>query len=209
MIIGQLEKRILEISCKYQLSHIGSSISAVRIIDNIYKVKKKDDIFLLSCSHANLSHIVILEKYLGYNAEELYKSQGVHSTRDEKHDILCSGGHLGQVFACAIGFALSNRFRNVFVLISDGEWYSGIVQEGLNFIHDNNLTNLKLHCNFNGYSALNKTNVEFISEVTLKYVPWAKIWCQDENIYDNLPFLKGLNGHYAKITENDWNKINA
>ena len=36
---NDLEKRIIEISKKYQLSHLSSCLTSVNIIDKIYKVK--------------------------------------------------------------------------------------------------------------------------------------------------------------------------
>jgi transketolase N-terminal domain/subunit len=206
--LSPLWQRILEISYLTKSSHIGSALSSVNIIDDIYSIKRKDDIFLLSNAHANLAQLVVKEKYEEIDALEAYKTQGVHSTRDLKYGILCSGGHLGQVFACGIGFALANPKRDVYVLISDGEWYEGVVQEGLNFIRENNLSNLKLYCNFNGYSALAKTDIDFISEITLKYVPWTQIYYPDPLMYEKLPFLNGLNGHYIKITDEIWQGLN-
>lgn len=203
-----LEKRILDIAYKTNSSHIGSALSSINIINEIFFLKRESDIFLLSAAHANLALLVNLEAHYGYDAEELYKNQGVHSTRDEKHKIYCSGGHLGQVFACAIGFAKADSARNIYVLISDGEWFSGIVQEGLQAIKQHNLTNLKLYCNFNGFSAYNTVDVDFIEEITLKYVPWAVIYGTDNNMYQELPFLKGLDAHYYKITDEDWKNLN-
>jgi len=47
-----LIKRILDISYKNKLSHLGSYFSCLDIIDNIFDKKKEDDIFILSCGHA-------------------------------------------------------------------------------------------------------------------------------------------------------------
>ena len=43
-----LKKRILDIAYKNKLSHLGSYLSAVDIIDKIYKKKNEEDIFILS-----------------------------------------------------------------------------------------------------------------------------------------------------------------
>ena len=58
-----LKKRILEIAYKNKLSHLGSYLSSVEIIDEIYSKKKSEDIFILSSGHAALALYVILEKY--------------------------------------------------------------------------------------------------------------------------------------------------
>ena len=39
-----LKKRIIEIAYKNKLSHLGSYLSSVDIIDKIYKTKDKEDI---------------------------------------------------------------------------------------------------------------------------------------------------------------------
>ena len=64
-----LKKRILEIAYKNKLSHLGSYLSSVGIIDEIYKTKNHDDIFILSSGHASLALYVTLEKYEDKNAE--------------------------------------------------------------------------------------------------------------------------------------------
>ena len=45
-MVNKLKKRILDIAYKNKLSHLGSYLSAVDIIDKIYSKKHKDDIFI-------------------------------------------------------------------------------------------------------------------------------------------------------------------
>ena len=90
-----LKKRILEIAYKHKLSHLGSYLSAVGIVDEIYKTKGADDIFILSSGHAALALYVCLEKYEGADAEELFLKHGGHPHRDEFNGIYCSTGSLG------------------------------------------------------------------------------------------------------------------
>lgn len=206
--LNSLWSRILEISYLTKSSHIGSCLTAVNIIDDIYNVKLKDEPFILSSAHANLALLVVLEKYFGYDALELYKQQGTHCVRDLKHQIEFTGGHLGQGITIACGMAIANRNKNVYCLISDGEWYEGAVQESLNFIKENNLINLKLFCNFNGWSAYGKTDVDFISDITRKYCPWADIYYMPEDFYKELPGLKELQGHYHIIKDEEWEEAN-
>jgi transketolase N-terminal domain/subunit len=71
-----LKKRILEIAFKNKLSHLGSYLSSLEIIEEIYKNKKSEDIFILSSGHAALALYVVLEAYEGKNAEELFKKHG-------------------------------------------------------------------------------------------------------------------------------------
>ena len=74
--------RIIEISYKKRLSHIGSSLTTYPILEKIYTEKNKDDIVILSAGHAGIAQYVALEKFCGYNAEELFNIHGLHPHRD-------------------------------------------------------------------------------------------------------------------------------
>jgi len=172
-----LKRRIIDISYKKCLSHLGSCLGAVDIIDEIYHVKKQDEPFILSSGHAGLALYVILEKYgssnTGLTAEELFDLHGVHPNRDMKNGIWCSSGSLGHGLGIAVGMALADRSKNVYCLISDGECAEGSIWEALRVIAEQKLTNLKIFCNFNGWGAYGEilnTNVwrhPFASHVDL------------------------------------------
>ena len=102
-----LKKRILEIAHKHKLSHLGSYLTAVDIIDEIYRIKNPNDIFILSSGHAALALYVVIEKYEGKNAEELFLKHGGHPHRDEKNGIYCSTGSLGLGITITVGRALA------------------------------------------------------------------------------------------------------
>ena len=77
--------RILDISYKNNLSHLGSCITVYPILEQIYKEKNETDIVVLSSGHAGLAQYVIIEKYSNnnINAEDLlhkmvYTFQLVH-----------------------------------------------------------------------------------------------------------------------------------
>ena len=69
--MNPLHDRIIEISKKHNLSHLGSCLTSVDIIDEIYSVKKPDEKFILSCGHAGLALYVVLEKYRNYDTERI------------------------------------------------------------------------------------------------------------------------------------------
>ena len=85
--MNKLKRRILDLSHKYKLSHIGSCLTAVDLIDGIYKVKKPDEPFILSQGHAGLALYVVLEKYEKRNPEKLILKHGTHPNRDIKNGI--------------------------------------------------------------------------------------------------------------------------
>ena len=140
--MDKLKNRILDIAYKNKLSHLGSYFSSVGIIDRIFKDKKLEDIFILSSGHAALSLYVVLEKYYGMDAEELFSEQGGHPHRDEAKHVYCSTGSLGMGITVAVGRALANTTRTVHCLISDGECAEGSVWESLKFIEEANIKNI-------------------------------------------------------------------
>ena len=196
-----LKKRILEIAYKHKLSHLGSYLSAVGIIDEIYKSKNKEDIFILSSGHAALALYVALEKYEGKNEEELFLKHGGHPHRDEDNGIYCSTGSLGLGITVAVGRALANKNRKVHVLISDGESAEGSVWEALRFIQENNLTNIEVYVNVNGYAAYDKVDTKYLVDRLEAFLPRINIRYTSVNQY---PFLRGLNAHYHVMSEEDY-----
>jgi transketolase len=150
-----LEKKIIDISFRLKLSHIGSCLTALPIIEGIYKRKKSEEKFILSCGHAHLAHAVVMEEYgIIESAEENIKKHGIHCERAGGCDV--STGSLGQGLPIALGMAIADWTKNVYCLISDGESTEGSVYEALNIKKKYNVTNLKVYCNFNGWGAYDK-----------------------------------------------------
>ena len=154
--MNPLHDRILEISRKHKLSHLGSCLTAVDIIDEIYRIKKSDEKFVLSCGHAGLALYVVLENRWGWDAEDLFALHGVHPCRDKVID--CSTGSLGQGLPIALGMAMADRSKNVYCLISDGEASEGTIWETANVMRKYKVENLKVYCNWNGWGAYDKTD---------------------------------------------------
>jgi transketolase len=153
-----LHYRILEISHKHRLSHLGSNIGAVDILDEIYGKRQAGDPFILSSGHAGLALYVILEKYLGMDPEDLLVRHGIHPDKDLAHGLYCSTGSLGLGLPIAVGRALADRSRNVWCLISDGECAEGSIYEACNIIRRYKITNLKVYINWNFFGAYHETD---------------------------------------------------
>jgi len=203
MHLNDLEKRILEISYKYKLSHLSSNLTAVGIIDEIYCLRKENNPFILSSGHAGLALYVVLEKYYGLDAEKLFKKHGVHPNRDLKDKIYYSTGSLGCGLPAAIGMALSNRNRTVYCLISDGESFEGSIYESLNIIYQQNIKNLNLFLNLNGYSALEELNILRIADIMKALMPKIEIR-PTYHIQKRFPLLNGIQGHYKILSNEDF-----
>lgn len=202
--MNALKNRILEISYKNKSSHISSCLTAVDIIDDIYKIKKSNEPFILSSGHAFLGLAVVLEAKGIANAEELIEKHGVHPTRDIENDIWYTTGSLGCGITAACGFALADRTRNVYCLISDGECAESDVFSSLQFAKNNKLDNLHVYVNINGYSAYSKIDVDDL--IARLKVFWDKInICLTDN--DSIPFLGGLNGHYKVLSQEEYTTL--
>ena len=196
-----LKKRIADIAYKNNLSHLGSYYSSLGIIEEIYKKKSKDDIFILSSGHAALALYVVMEKYEGMDAEKLFETYGGHPHRNEKDRIYCSTGSLGLGLLVAIGRAMANRERNVSCLISDGECAEGSIWEGLRFIKESKIENLEVYVNVNGYAAYDTVDTKYLEERLVAFLPNINIRRTKVSHYS---FLRGLNAHYHVMKEDDY-----
>lgn len=185
--------RILEISFKNNLAHIGSCLTVYPILEQIYKEKKDEDLVILSSGHAGLAQYVLIEKYSEnkINAENLLHSMGIHPVRDPKNKIYVSSGSLGCGILVSIGLAIANKNRTIYCVLSDGECAEGSVWEALSFCKNNNLKNIKIHVNINGFSAYDPVDRNYLADR-------LKIFFPDINIHQtkNSEYLGGLNAHY-------------
>jgi transketolase len=199
-----LKKRIAEIAYKNKLGHLGSYFSSVGIINEIYSKMDKDDIFILSSGHAALALYVCLEKYKGQDAEALFAKHGGHPHRDEESGIYCSTGSLGLGLCVALGRAVANSKRKVIVLISDGECAEGSIWEALKTIKEENIENIEVHVNINGYAAYKNVDTIYLRERLKAFLPDIKLHYTDVEQYS---FLKGLNAHYHVMNEENYNEV--
>jgi transketolase len=198
----KLIKRLLDISYKNQLHHLGSYFSSIEAIDEIYSKMDEEDIFILSNGHSAVALYVVLEKYFGFDAEELLTEMGEHPKRDESKKVHCSTGSLGMGLTVAVGRALANKDRVVNCMISDGECSEGSIWEALKFINENNLSNINIFVNANGWAAYDSVDLEYL-EKRLK------------SFYPDINFLKtsvekfgltGLSAHYQNLSEDQYQK---
>ena len=196
-----LKKRLIEIAYKHKLGHLGSYLSALSIIDGIYQKMDKDDIFILSSGHASLALYVCLEKYRGQDAEALFLKHGGHPHWDEEAGIFCSTGSLGLGITIALGRAVANKNRKVWVLLSDGECAEGSVWEALKTIVEQDITNIEVHVNANGYAAYRNVDLVYLENRLKAFLPNIQIHYTS---VEHFSFLKGLNAHYHIMKENDY-----
>jgi transketolase len=199
-----LKKRIVEIAYKNKLGHLGSYLSSVDIVDEIYSKMGKDDIFILSSGHASLAMYVCIEKYHGIDAEMLFTKHGGHPHRDEENKIYCSTGSLGLGLPIALGRALANPNRKVWVLISDGEAAEGSIWETLKTIVELGVNNIEVFVNINGLCAYKEVDIDYMTARLKVFLPSIELRYSTVEQY---PFLKGLNAHYHVMSEENYKQV--
>ncbi len=198
-----LKRRIIEISYKKKLSHLGSCLTAVDIIEEIWSKKGHDERFVLSSGHAGLALYVVLEKHGGKDAEEIFDYHGVHPDRCSDCGIDCSSGSLGLGLPIAVGMALADRKKNVYCLISDGEAAEGSIWEALRIAEEQELLNLWIYVNMNGYGGYSEINLPILHRRLSQYPVTIQQRITTQSLKP-FPFLKGQDAHYHVMTEAEY-----
>ena len=202
--LSVLEKRVLELSFNNQTSHINSCLTAVDLIDNVYKNKSDKDIFVLSSGHAGIALYAVLEKYYFKDAQMLFDKHGVHPNRDLDNKIYCSSGSLGQAIYIAVGAAVADRTRDVYVLISDGECAEGSVWEALRLAGELRLENLKVVVNANGTGAYKGIDVDLLDQRLNMFYPSL---VARTHLLDYPGYLQGFHGHYKVLDKEEYKEL--
>ncbi len=195
--ITEIKARIVELSKKYNLSHVSSCMTASDLLDTVYLMKGYKDPVILSNGHAGLALYCTLEAYQGKNAEELWLKHGTHPNLDPKNGIWCSAGSLGSGFPIALGIALSNRMQDVYCITSDGEWAEGSMWETLRIAADLHVANLIILVNANGFGALSEINTD---RLEWRIAGFVNEKCPKISVVrtKNPEEFEGVSGHYAK-----------
>jgi transketolase N-terminal domain/subunit len=202
--VNPLHQRIFDIAFKHKVGHISSAITACDVLDQIYQTKKPEEQCFLSCGHCFLGLAVVIEKYEGHDAEAAFLRNGCHPHRDPAHGIHCSAGSLGLGICIAVGAALADRTKDVYVLISDGELDSGACLEALSFKRRVNLSNLKVYLNLNGRTTCRELDRE---EVMVRaYRADASMVIRDTSCDQYAP-LRGIVGHYKVLSDTEYAEV--
>lgn len=204
MLLNKWEHRLLEISYKHKLSHLSSCLTAFRLIDNIYKVKRENEPFILDNGHAGLALYVALEKWYFKDAEALLEKHGIHPNRDIENKIFCSTGSLGQGLPIAVGMAKADPSRNVYVLTSDGAMAEGSNWEALRIASEQRLENLRITVNANGHGAYKNIDPELL-DLRMQYFYPSLV--QRTSLLDQPEWVQGIAGHYVVMDEDKYKEI--
>lgn len=214
--------RILELSYNSNLSHIGSCLSAIDLIDAVYKIKKPQEKFILSNGHAGIAFYAILEKNGLIKNQQITEKLNIHPDRNPDLEIPVSSGSLGQGLPIAVGMAIANPKKRVFCMISDGECAEGSIWEALRIANEKQVGNLKIIVNYNGWGGYGKISLSLIERFLGFGYEVKKINGHDEKAINrtlklnsrNKPtiifamtcsnqfsFLKGQDAHYSIMTQ--------
>lgn len=201
----QLKKRVIELKFTQGENHIGSCISAVNIIKQIYDKMKKEDIFILSAGHAAGAWYIILEDE-GKLPKGIAKNLGTHPEMNKDYGIYCTTGSLGHGIGIAVGAAIASPLKDIYCLLTDGECAEGSVWEALSIADEECLHNLHVYVNANGWSALSDIDIEKL-EVRLKLCfPLIDLKVVHTNS-DIEPYLKDLDSHYKSLTREQYAEV--
>ena len=201
-MLNALEKRIVDLSYRHGLTHVSSCLNCVNLIDEIYDKRNDDEPFILANGHAACALYVVLEKHGLCDAEEMVNKHGTHASRDMEHGIWCSGGSLGQPETVAVGFALADSKRKVWLVTSDGGCMEGAVYEAFR-VAAKHCPNLQIYIVFNGLGAYGKIEHHDLPRLQGQYM----FHTVDQNDYPL--FLRGLEGHYIKLNQQQYEELMA
>lgn len=158
--IKQIRRDILNASFEANACHIGSALSAVEIlVDLYYKIMKPEDIFIFSkASGVAALYAILADK--GYFPKDklVFYLKNYPESNKIVPGVVHSVGSVGMGLSVAVGLAFADRSRNVYCLISDGQLDEGVTYEAALFARQHKLKNLYVICDNNGIQALGKTN---------------------------------------------------
>ncbi len=206
--MNNLERRIIELSFRNSLTHISSCLNTVNTLHAIYAVRDDQDPVILGNSHAALALYVVLEEFGHADAEKLIERHGTHAGRDMEHGIWCSGGSLGQAETIAVGMAMADRERAVWLVTSDGALAEGCTYEALRFASELNLRNLNVYVIANGYGGYGEIDEAalWVRLLSLRVRPTPIIVRTPPIPW---PWLQKLGGHYNALNKEQYDMMMA
>lgn len=201
-MLTKLQKRAVELSFKHKLTHVSSVLNTVPVLQKIYDDRQDHEPVVVGNGHASLAHYVVLEAHGLCDAEEMIRDYGTHASRDMKRGVWVSNGSLGQAETVAVGLALADPTRKVWLVTSDGACMEGAVWEAMRITAMTHCDNLHVRLIANGYGAYRGIYTWELPNFPTSFVAYYR---------DNrLPrWLQGLDGHYLTLTGDQYNELMA
>jgi transketolase len=158
-IVKKVRRTILTASFEANACHIGSALSCVEILVDLYfRRMKPNDIFIFSkASGVSALYAVLAEKGIIPRNKVAYYLKKYPLADSHVKGIEFSVGSLGHGLPISIGMALADKGRNVYCLISDAEVQEGTFWESILFARHHLLENLYIIIDKNKFQACGKT----------------------------------------------------
>lgn len=202
--MNKLQKRIIEVTYREKLCHLSSCLSAAPILEEIYALRKDDEVFILSNGHAGVALYCLLEERYGVDPIKLLHKHGIHPGKDLENHLYCSTGSLGSGLPIAVGHALATPDKKVWCMISDGESAEGSIWESLRFINEHPVDNLEVYVNLNGLGAYDSIDVKYLSDRLKIFLPRIHIRISEPPQWS---FASGLHTHYCNLTVENYDEL--
>jgi transketolase len=159
-ISKQVRRDIIEMSYRAKACHIGSALSCVDIlVDLHFGIMQPRDLFLFTKASGVAAYYAVLAQKGVLKRADLAKWLAKYPLPSkEVPGVIHSVGSVGMGLSVAVGLALADRTRDVFVLISDGQLQEGVTYEAALFARQHELKNLWVYCDNNNIQACGFTN---------------------------------------------------
>lgn len=181
--ISQIKKDVLIASYEAGACHIGSALSCVDILVNLFYVQKiKPEQFLFSKASGVATYYAILADLEYFPKEKLaeyLKNYPLPST--EVKGVIHSFGSLGHGLPVACGMALGDRNTEYYVLLSDGELQEGSTLEACLFVAKHELKNLHIIVDYNRLQALGIVSDILLPKFPHNFLNGMGLWCNYVN----------------------------
>ena len=188
---------ILNASFSAKACHIGSSLSCVDILVDLFYTKKiKPEQLIFSKASGVATYYAILAD-LGYFPKDKLHEYLRDYPLASKHvpGVIHSVGSVGMGLSVAVGLALSDRTKDIYCLISDGQLNEGVTYEAALFARQHKLTNLHVICDFNGKQAMGSTDDILNLDTAVDFF---------EKTFPDFKNVKTIKGAGVDFMENDY-----
>ena len=205
----QIKREILIASQKAGACHIGSALSCVDILYDLFyldKLNPKDFIFGKASGVA--AYYVILADLGYFNKDHTWKYLKSYPLPDEQvPGVWHTFGSVGHALSVAVGRAYVGKETHV--LLSDGDCQEGATFEATLFAGHHNLTNLFVYVDNNRIQACGKTkdimNMGTVWDYMTNTLPNVQIYETTKG--DGVDFMEdNYEWHYKNLTEEQLNK---
>lgn len=207
--IKNIQRNIIKMHYKAKKPHVGSALSCVRILYNIYfNMWKEGDKVILSKSHgATALYATLAEKELmPIEMLDTYSEEGSillgHCGYHPLYHLDYCGGSLGMGLSYGIGQALAYPDNYIYVILGDGELDEGNIYEAFSFLNSNDkLNNLSIYIDMNKYQGYktfrgkNLFDLNFYSHSVNTKKGYGISFLEDT-----------FESHYKILTEEEYNK---